>query len=115
MCGRKSRRLGAFLLLFVLLCPLTCYADVRLTDSQAREMLTEIQESKKELIESRKELEKLNQELTEVKNTCNEQKIYYEKRLNEAEKKNNRLEKLSTATGTSTVIFVIFTVALLLF
>ena len=95
MCGTKSRRFSALLVLFSLFLFLQpqsfCYADVVLTDKEAEEILNEIEESRTEL--------------NEVKNTYEEQKKSYEMQLKETEKKNDSLEKAVTVTGTSSAIF----------
>lgn len=112
MCGRKSKTL---LVLSVLLCsslvlPLSASlsADVRLTDEEANQLMTEIQESKKEL-------QTVKEELSDVKNTCNEQKIYYEEQLSEADKENHNLKTVVTVTTTTTVCSVLIILGLLLF
>lgn len=103
MCGRKLKLFSVLLVLFSLLCfsPLcsTCYADVRLTDKEAEQILNEIEESRKEL--------------ETVKNDCKEQKTSYEMQLSEAEKKNSRLKKVVVATSSSTTILLIVTILLI--
>ena len=123
MCGK---RLKTFLLLLGLVflscfspyCSLS-YAEVRLTDEEASQLMNEIQESKKELNqakteleESKKESQELKTELSDVKNTYNEQKTYYEEQLTEVKKK----EKIATylAIGGMTASFTLMGVVLIL-
>ena len=70
MCGRKLKQLSALsvlccLLFFSPFC-FSCFAEVKLTDEEAEQILTEIEESKKELesvkdelIQSQKDLKRL--------------------------------------------------------
>lgn len=125
MCGKRLKIFSLSLGLFFLSCFLPsfslCYAEVRLTDKEANQLMSEIQESKKELNqvkteleESRKESQELKTELNDVKNTYSEQKIYYEEQLTEAKKKNKILKTALVATGTSTGILLIVTIILLI-
>ena len=125
MCGK---RLKVFLLLSVLSLPLLpvplcsySFADVILTDSEAQELLSEIQKSKmelenvkSELTESKKELSEQKAQLEDVKSTYTEQKKSYEMQLKEAEKKNQTLKTCLTVTITTSVIMTVFTVILLI-
>lgn len=126
MCGKRLKIFFLSLGLVSLLCFLPsfslCYAEVRLTDEEAKELLSEIQESKKELNqvkteleESKKESQELKTELEDVKNTYSEQKTYYEEQLTELEKK----EKIATflavggMTASATLLGVVIILLLL--
>ena len=91
MCYRRLKQCLVSLVLFSLLSfsPLcfSCYAEIKLTDEEAQQMLSEIQESKKDLKELQEKLLSAEAQLNDVKNTYNEQKTSYEMQLNEAEKK----------------------------
>lgn len=125
MCGKRLRtslRLSV-LFLVLLFSPLSsfCYAEVRLTDEEATEMMNEIQESKKELnrvktelTESKKESQELKTELEDVKNTYSEQKKSYETQLTEANKKNDNLKTAVTVTGTSASIFLVLMIVFII-
>ena len=126
MCGANSKRLLALLVLFSLLSfsPLSfsCFAEVRLTDEEATQMLNEIKASKTELEEvknrltqSQRTLTMQKTELEDVKNTYNEQKISYETQLNEAEKKQQILKSVAIATGSTSVALIIAVVLLSVF
>jgi hypothetical protein len=78
----------------------TCSAEVILTDEEASEIQSVIQESK--------------QELSDVKNAYNEQRTSYEEQLKEAEVRQERLEKAVTVTGTSSVIFAVLMVVFII-
>lgn len=111
MCGKASKKhLAVFLPVLVLLSCI-CFAEVTLTDSEAEEMLTEIQLAKKELESAKKDLETAETELSQVKSTWQEQKEYYEKRLNEAE---NKEEVLKTLNKASLILLLVVTVAAIL-
>ena len=126
MCGRKLKQLSALLVLFCLLsfspfC-FSCFAEVRLTDEEAEQILTEIEESKKELesvkdelIQSQKELIEQKTELADVKNTYNEQKTSYEMQLDEAEKENQTLKVVAVSTGSTSIALLIVTILLIIF
>jgi peptidoglycan hydrolase CwlO-like protein len=88
------------------------YAEVRLTDEEANELMNEIQESKKELNQVKTELTEAQKELSDVKNTYSEQKTYYEGQLTEAEER----EKVATylAVGGMTASIVLTGVLLIL-
>ena len=126
MCGKRLRMSYRLSVLFCLLSfsPLSfsCFAEVKLTDKEAEQMLSEIQESKEELNqvktelgESKKESQELKTELEDVKNTYNEQKTSYEMQLNEAEKQNKILKTVSVATGSSSVALTIVVILLIIF
>lgn len=111
MCGK---RLKTFLSLSVLVLLLSCshfcvplYAEVKLTDREAQQLMNEIQES-------RKDLETLEQQLTDVQNDCEEQKKYYEEQLREAKKQKARYETLATVSGISTALLTLTVLILLL-
>lgn len=125
MCGKRLKIFLLSLVLVFLSCSsqsfYSCYAEVKLTDEEAKELMSEIQESKKELNqvkseleESKKESQELKTELNDVKNTYSEQKIYYEGQLTEAKKKNKILKTALVATGTSTGILLVVTIILLI-
>ena len=109
LCGK---RLKIFLLSSVLVF-LSCfspfsslsYAEVRLTDEEASQLLNEIRESKEELNQVKTELTEAQKELSDVNNTYSEQKTYYEEQLAEAEKR----EKVATylAVGGMTASMVL--------
>ena len=114
MCGK---RLKIFLLSSVLVflscfspyCSLS-YAEVKLTDEEANQLMSEIQESKKELNQVKTELTEAKKELNDVKNTSSEQKIYYEEQLAEAEEKEKVLTYLVIGgmTTSFTLMGVVF-------
>lgn len=110
MCGTKLKLLLALLVLFSQqsCLPLlsSCYAEVVLTDEEAKQIMNDIQESRKDLQEVQKQLE-------DVKKDYSEQKTSYEEQLNEAEKKNSRLEKAVTVTGSSTVVLTVVMILLI--
>lgn len=118
LCGVKSKRflllLGLYSLLFFAQCSY-CYADVILTDSEATELLNEIELSKKDLQDVKTELESAKKELADVKSTYTEQKKSYEEQLEEAEKENQKLQMYLTVTATTSgVLLGILTLMLLL-
>ena len=119
MCGTKLKRLSALSVLFCLLSfsPLSfsCFAEVKLTDEEAQQMLSEIQESKKDLKELQEKLTSAEAQLNDVKNTYNEQKTSYEMQLNKAEKQNKTLKTVSVATGSSTIALTIVVILLIIF
>ena len=111
MCGK---RLKTFLLSSALVLLLSCsrfcvplYAEVKLTDREAQQLMNEIQES-------RKDLETLEQQLTDVQNDCEEQKKYYEEQLKEVKKQEARYETLATVSGISTALLTLTVLILLL-
>lgn len=109
MWVRKSKRflqsLGLSLLLFFVPCSL-CSADVILTDSEAEELMSTIQESQKELTTVQTELSNVQTELNDVKNDYTEQKKSYEKQLDEAEREKEVLTKAVIATSASNVVLL---------
>ena len=125
MCGIKSKR---FLLLLVLVSVLSvspCFSKVVLTDEEAKEMMSEIEESKKELTELREtsqkrieslenSLEQSQSELETVKNTSQEQKKSYEKQLKEEKKKRILPWAMAGTSGTATVILSVVLLIVLL-
>ena len=126
MCGRKLKQLSALSVLFCLLsfspfC-FSCFAEVRLTDEEAEQILNEISESmkelenvKSELIQSQKDLIEQKTELADVKNTYNEQKTSYEMQLDEAEKENQTLKVVAVSTGSTSIALLIVTILLIIF
>ena len=128
MCGKRLRTFLLLLELCSLLCLSPCFADVNLTDKEAQEILTEIEESKKDLQnvkdklktskEEANELKKESQEqktqLTELQNISNEQRESYEKQLKEAKKQNAIAWTLTGVSGTGcTVLAILLLIALL--
>lgn len=125
MCGIKSKR---FLLLLVLVSVLSvspCFSKVVLTDEEAKEMMSEIEKSKKELTElretSQKQIESLENsleqsknELETVKNTSQEQKKSYEKQLKEEKKKRILPWAMAGTSGTATIILSVVLLIVLL-
>lgn len=131
MCGRRLKRFFSVLVLSSLLFSVpcfSCFADVILTDSEAKEMLSEIQkskedltavqtelkESKKEAQESKKESQELKNELNNVENTYSELKTSYEKQLREVNKDNEQLKTAIAITGTSSVIFMVMMIVFII-
>lgn len=121
---RKSRKhlllLALYSLLFFAQCSY-CYADVILTDSEATELLSEIELSKKELQSVREELSLSKEELEQsknqsenVKSTYEEQKKSYETQLSEAEKEKQTLTKLLIATTASSGVLLCTLILVLL-
>lgn len=76
-----SKLLVLSLFLFFHSSVLCCFAEVKLTDEEAQQMLNEMEESKKEL-------QTVQNQLSELKTTSEEQRKSYEEQLSEAEKKN---------------------------
>ena len=125
MCGIKSRQ---FLLLLVLASVLSvspCFSKVVLTDEEAKEMMSKIEESKKELTElretSQKQIESLENsleqsksELENVRNTSQEQKKSYEKQLKEEKKKRILPWAMAGTSGTATIILSVILLTVLL-
>lgn len=110
MCGIKSKRYCKsylpLLLLYFLLCSSLCYAEVTLTDAEAQEILSEIEQSKTELQEVKKDLKIAQNELQNVKNIYSEQNQSYEKQLNEVNRKNKRLSKTLCFSGSANAVLV---------
>lgn len=125
MCGIKSKR---FLLLLVLVSVLSvspCFSKVVLTDEEAKEMMSEIEESKKELTELREtsqkrieslenSLEQSKSELETVRNTSQEQKKSYEEQLKEEKKKRILPWAMAGTSGTATIILSVVLLVVLL-
>lgn len=118
--GKSLLLLVLSLLLFSVPCSL-CYADVILTDSEATELLSTIQESKtelqsvkEELAKSKETLQTLSEELSDVKNDYIEQKKSYEEQLSEAEKDKQSLKTWLTITATSSGVLLITTILLII-
>ena len=111
MCGKRLRKSSLSLVLFFLLFSLplsfSCYADVTLTDAEANELMSLIQESKKDLTE-------LQTQLEDVKNDYNEQKISYETQLKEAKKKENGAKAVAVTTSATTAVLAVILLVLLL-
>lgn len=101
------KRLSALLLLLLCFASTCIYADVRLTDEEATQMLNEIQESKKDL-------QKLQEQLILVKDISTQQNQYYREQLNEAEKKTKKLETEVTVAGTSSAIFFVLMIVFII-
>lgn len=102
-----------------------CFSKVVLMDEEAREMMSEIEESKKELTELReisqkqiesleKSLEQSKSELETVRNTSQEQKKSYEEQLKEEKKKRILPWVMAGTSGTATIILSIALLTILL-
>ena len=92
-----------------------CFSKVVLTEEEAKEMMSEIEESKKELTELREtsqkrieslenSLEQSESELETVRNTSQEQKKSYEEQLKEEKKKRILPWAMAGTSGTATII-----------
>ena len=125
MCGIKSRRLLLLLVLVSVLSVSPCFSKVVLTDEEAKEMMSEIEESKKELTElkeaSKKQIESLENsleqsksELETVRNTSQEQKKSYEEQLKEEKKKRILPWAMAGTSGTATIILSVVLLTVLL-
>lgn len=111
MCGRKSRMFLLLSVLASLLLVSPCFSEVVLTDEEAEEMLSEMEQSRAELTELREMSENLQTELDALKATSTEQNQYYEERLREA----RRAKAVPWAVaGTSTAASVFLGVLLLM-
>ena len=119
MCGRKSKIvvLLLFLLSLSLFFPLcaSCFAEVRLTDEEASELMSEIQKSREDLQTAKSELEEQKKALIVVKNIYEEQKKSYEMQLTEVEEKNQTLEKVVTVSTTTAIVMTALTLFLIIF
>lgn len=115
MCGIKSKRLLLLLVLVSVLSVSPCFSKVVLTEEEAKEMMSEIEESKKELTELREtsqkrieslenSLEQSKSELETVRNTSQEQKKSYEEQLKEEKKKRILPWAMAGTSGTATII-----------
>lgn len=81
MCGRKSLRLFALLLLLSLLSPQLGFCDVVLTDEEAQTILTELEESRKDLDDAMMLSEGLRSELRRLQEESEELRKSYERRF----------------------------------
>ena len=119
MCGKRLKRFSVLLglLLLSLSAPLLSYsyADVTLTDTEAQELMNEIQLSKKDLNDVKNQLETAETQLSDVKNTCEEQKKSYEMQLSEVTEENENLKTAVTVTATTSVVLLLMTVLLIFF
>lgn len=114
MCGKKLKR---FLLLLVLSLPFSfvpsfsySYADVVLTDKEAQELMSEIQESKKDLNNVKNQLSEAETQLNDVKNDCEEQKKSYETQLKEEKKRSTEARIFA---GSASVTALVLSIVLL--
>ncbi len=125
MCGIKSKRFLLSLVLVSVLSVSPCFSKVVLTDEEAQEMMSEIEESKKELTElretSQKQIESLENsleqsksELETVRNTSQEQKKSYEEQLKEEKKKRILPWAMAGTSGTATIILSVVLLIVLL-
>ena len=125
MCGIKSKRLLLLLVLVSVLSVSPCFSKVVLTDEEAKEMMSEIEESKKELTELREtsqkrieslenSLEQSQSELETVRNTSQEQKKSYEEQLKEEKKKRILPWAMAGTSGTATIILSVVLLIVLL-
>ena len=106
LCGRRLKKL---LLLLVLLLPFISYsyADVILTNEEATELMSTIQESKKDLAELQSELTSAEEQLNAVKNDYDELKKSYEQRLKEEKKKSTEAKIFAYSASASTLLISI--------
>lgn len=122
---KKLRLLSALLVLSFLYVfspsPCSCSAEVVLTDEEAREMLSETEESRKELqnvkdclIQSQQDLIRQKEVSEDVRNTCEEQRKSYETQLEEKDRKNDVLTVVATSTGTASVIFAVLMIVFII-
>ena len=90
------------------------YADVVLTDREAEELMSEIQQSKKDLTELKNQLNEAETQLNDVKSTYEEQKKSYETQLKEEKKKSTEAKIFAGSASASTLILsvVLFIVLL---
>ena len=125
MCGIKSKQFLLLLVLVSVLSVLPCFSKVVLTDEEAKEMMSEIEKSKKELTELREtsqkriellenSLEQSKSELETVRNTSQEQKKSYEKQLKEEKKKRILPWAMAGTSGTATIILSVVLLIVLL-
>ena len=117
LCGKRLKRQAVLLGLSLLFwfSPLSsfCFAEVKLTDEEATELLSTIQESKKDLEGLKSQLETAETQLNAVKKDYSEQKTYYETQLAEAEKSNEQLKTAVTVTSTATAVLLVVLFAVL--
>lgn len=118
MCQRKSKKRLLLSVLFSLLLPaLFCsysFAEVVLTDSEATELMSEIQESRKDLTELKNQLNEAETQLNDVKSDYEEQKKYYEGRLKEEKKKSTEAKIFAYSASASTLLISIALLIVLL-
>ena len=102
-----------------------CLSKVVLTDEEAKEIMSEIEESKKELTELREtsgkqieslenSLEQSKNELETVRNTSQEQKKSYEEQLKEEKKKRILPWAIAGTSGTATIVLSVVLLIVLL-
>lgn len=98
MCSKRYLRLLVLFLLLSAIQPCYCFSEVVLTDQEAQEIMTEIEQAKTDLKTvndklslSEKTCEELQKQQQDVKNTYEEQKKSYEVQLREVIAKNNAL------------------------
>lgn len=97
-------------MLVLFLLPSHCFAEVVLTDEEAKEMLQEMEASEEELTKLRKHSDYLEKKLTSLEDISKEQSQFYKEQLNEAKK--NKATAWTVA-GMSTVINVLLCVVLI--
>ena len=115
MCGRKLRQSFVLLLLcsvlLVLSSQVSLSAEVVLTDREAEEMMSEINQSEKDLIQAQEDLRKSQEDLSRVKAISEEQEKSFQKQLKEEKKKRILPWAL---TGASSTICAVLSVCLLI-
>lgn len=100
MCGK---RLKIFLLSLVLVLPLSvspCFSKVVLTDEEAKEIMSELENAKKELQTLKQQSQT---ELENAKTASTEQRKSYEERLNEANKEIKKFQMWTAINGSLAV------------
>lgn len=90
------------------------YADVVLTDREAQELMSEIQQSKKDLTELKNQLNEAETQLNDVKSTYEEQKKSYETQLKEERKKSTEAKIFAGSASASTLVISIVLLIVLL-
>ena len=90
------------------------FSEVTLTDEEAAELMSEIQESKKDLMKAKEQVENLQNQLNQQEAIWTEQSQSYKEQLTEAEKKKNQYKTATIATSGSTVVLLVVLIALLL-
>lgn len=90
------------------------FSEVALTDEEAAELMSEIQESKKDLMKAKEQAENLQNQLNQQEAIWTEQSQSYKEQLTEAEKKKNQYKTATIATGSSTVVLLVVLIVLLL-
>ena len=115
---KKSKKLlllsGLFLLSLLVHSFSYSYADVTLTDSEATELMSEIQESRKDLTGLKNQLNEAETQLSDVKSTCEEQKKSYEMQLKEEKKKSTEAKIFAYSASASTLVISIVLLIVLL-